>query len=109
MLTATWKAPRDGDARHRSLRRVTQRVALDSMMILGGSDEASPESRAFILDQLAFLGRDLDKRVDDDPLTAAHYRQSARDITRYLENPKANAQRPASAARGGRPRSRLPL
>ena len=109
MLTATWKAPRDADARQRSLRRVTQRVALDSMMILGGSDDASPESRAYILDQLTFLGRDLDKRVDDDPVTAAHYRQSARDITRYLENPKANAPRSASAAWGGRPRSRFPL
>ena len=37
------------------------------MMILGGSDDASPESRAYILDQLAFLGRDLEKRVDEDP------------------------------------------
>lgn len=109
MLAATWKAPRDADARHRSLRRVTQRVALDSMMILGGNDEASPESRAYILDQLTFLGADLAKRVDEDPVTAAHYRQAARDITRYLENPKANAPRSASAAWGGRPRSRFPL
>ena len=59
MLTATWKAPRDADPRHRSLRRVTQRVALDSMMILGGSDDASPESRAYILDQLIVLGAEL--------------------------------------------------
>ena len=109
MLTATWKAPRDADARHRSLRRVTQRVALDSMMILGGSDDASPESRAYVLDQLTFLARDLEKRTDEDPVTAAHYRQSARDITRYLENPKANAPRSASAAWGARPRSRFPL
>jgi hypothetical protein len=109
MLAATWKAPRDADARHRSLRRVTERVALDSMMILGGSDDASPESRAYILDQLTFLGADLAKRADEDPVTAAHYRQAARDITRYLENPKANAPRSASAAWGGRPRSRFPL
>ena len=109
MLNATWKAPRDADPRHRSLRRVTQRVALDSMMILGGSDDASPESRAYILDQLVSLGAELAKRDDTDPVTAAHYRQSARDITRYLENPKANAPRSASAAWGGRPRSRFPL
>jgi hypothetical protein len=109
MLEATWKAPRDADARHRSLRRVTQRVALDSMMILGGSDDASPESRAYILDQLTLLGAELAKRVDEDPVTAAHYRQAARDVTRYLENPKANAPRSASAAWGGRPRSRFPL
>lgn len=109
MLAATWKAPRDGDQRHRSLRRATQRVALDSMMILGGSDAASPESRAYILDQLIVLGRELATRTDDDPVTAAHYRQAARDIERYLENPKANAPRSASAAWGGRPRSRFPL
>jgi Met-zincin/Domain of unknown function (DUF5117) len=109
MLTATWKAPRDADPKHRSLRRVTQRVALDSMMILGGSDDASPESRAYILDQLIFLARDIAAKADDDPVTASHYRQSARDIERYLENPKANAPRSASAAWGGRPRSRFPL
>jgi hypothetical protein len=109
MLAATWKAPRDADQRHRSLRRVTQRVALDSMMILGGSDDASPESRAYILDNLLALGRELANRADEDPVTAAHYRQSARDIERYLENPKANAPRSASAAWGGRPRSRFPL
>lgn len=109
MLTATWKAPRDADAKHRSLRRVTQRVALDSMMILGGSDDASPESRAYILDQLTLLARDIAAKTDDDPVTASHYRQAARDIERYLENPKANAPRSASAAWGGRPRSRFPL
>ena len=109
MLAVTWKAPRDTDPKHRSLRRVTQRVALDSMMILGGSDDASPEARAYILDQLVVLGRELANRADNDEVTAAHYRQSARDITRYLENPKANAPRSASAAWGGRPRSRFPL
>jgi hypothetical protein len=109
MLAATWKAPRDAEPRHRSLRRVTQRVALDSMMILGGSDEASPESKAYILDQLTLLAVEIAKMSDADPVTAAHYRQSARDITRYLENPKANAPRSASAAWGGRPRSRFPL
>ena len=109
MLASTWKAPRDTDPKHRSLRRVTERVALDSMMILGGSDEASPEARAYILDQLVALGRDLANRADSDAITAAHYRQAARDITRYLENPKANAPRSASAAWGGRPRSRFPL
>ncbi len=109
MLNATWKAPRDADPRHRSLRRVTQRVALDAMMILGGSDDASPESRAYILDQLTFLARDIATKTDDDAVTASHYRQAVRDIERYLENPKANAPRSASASWGGRPRSRFPL
>jgi hypothetical protein len=109
MLASTWRAPRDADPKHRSLRRVTQRVALDSMMILGGSDDASPEARAYILDQLTRLATEIGKMNDADPVTAAHYQQTARDITRYLENPKANAPRSASAAWGGRPRSRFPL
>jgi hypothetical protein len=109
MIAATWKAPRDADARHRSVRRVTQRVALDSMMILGASDEASPEAKAYVLDQLTFLAREIGTRTDEDPITAAHYRQAVRDINKYLENPKAHAPRSASAAWGGRPRSRFPL
>ena len=43
--------------RHRSLRRVTERVALDAMMILGGHAETSPEARAYVLDQIAQAGR----------------------------------------------------
>jgi hypothetical protein len=109
MLARTWKAPRDADARHRSLRRVTQRVALDSMMILGGNDDTTPEARAFVLDQIARLVADIAARKDDDPLTDAHYRQAERDIARYLTDPKANAPRSASVAWGGRPRSRYPL
>jgi Met-zincin len=109
MLARTWKAARDADARHRSLRRVTERVALDAMMILGGNDDTTPEARAFVLDQIARLASEIATRKDDDPLTDAHYRQAERDIARYLTDPKANAPRSASVAWGGRPRSRYPL
>ena len=109
MLARTWKAARDADARHRSLRRVTQRVALDSMMILGANENTTPEARAYILDQIARLANDLAARKDEDPLTEAHYRQTERDIARYLADPKANAPKSASVAWGGRPRSRYPL
>ncbi len=109
MLTHTWQAPRDADARHRSLRRVTQRVALDSMMILGGNAGTTPEARAYILDQVSKLGETLRSRKDEDPLTDAHFRQAERDIARYLENPTENAPKSASVAWGGRPRSRYPL
>jgi Met-zincin/Domain of unknown function (DUF5117) len=109
MLTHTWKAPRDADARHRSLRRVTQRVALDSMMILGAHENTTPEARAYAFEQLARLGSELATRKDEDPLTDAHYRQAERDIARYLDDPKANVPRSASVAWGGRPRSRYPL
>ncbi len=109
MLTHTWKAPRDADARHRSLRRVTQRVALDSMMILGAHENTTPEARAYAIEQIARLGSELATRKDEDPLTDAHYRQAERDIARYLDDPKANVPRSASVAWGGRPRSRYPL
>jgi hypothetical protein len=109
MLARTWKAARDADPRHRSLRRVTERVALDSMMILGANENTTPEARAYVLDQLARLASEIATRKDEDPLTDAHYRQAERDIARYLADPKANAPKSASAAWGGRPRSRYPL
>jgi hypothetical protein len=108
VLTATWRANPDTDGRHRSLRRVTERVALDSMMMLGGNANTSPEVRAFILDQISKLGESLRTRKDQNPLTEAHYRQAERDIARYLQNPAANV--PKSVLNwGSRPRSRYPL
>jgi hypothetical protein len=109
VMAHTWDAPRDADARHRSLRRVTQRVALDSMMVLGAAPAATPEARSYVLDRLTLLGKALEKRRDGDPMTQSHYRQAARDIARYLENPTANAPKSASVPWGDRPRSRFPL
>jgi len=109
LLRQTWNAPKDRDRRHAALRRVTQRVSLDAMMMLGASQETAPEARAYVLDQLVTLEADLSSRKDKDPLTQAHFRQSARDIARYLENPAANAPKSASVPWGDRPRSRFPL
>jgi hypothetical protein len=108
VMAHTWNATRDGEARHRSLRRVTQRVALDAMMMLGAAPKATPDVRSYVLDRLTLLGQDLEKRKDRDPMTQAHYRQAARDIARYLENPAANAPASASVPWGDRPRSRFP-
>ncbi|MCA1586996.1 MAG: zinc-dependent metalloprotease, partial [Acidobacteria bacterium] len=109
MLTRTWLAPRDADGKHRSLRRVTQRVALDSMMILGAHANATPEARAYVLDQLARLATSLGSRSDEDPLSEAHIRQAERDIAAYFENPKERAPKATAPAWGARPRSRYPL
>ena len=109
VMTHTWNAPSDALPRHRSLRRVTQRVALDSLMILGGSPKTTPEVRSYVLDRLTLLEADLGKRKDRDAMTQAHYRQAARDIAHYLENPTANAPTSASVPWGERPRSRFPL
>ena len=108
LLKHTWQAPKDRDAHHAALRRVTQRASLDAMMMLGGHADTTPDARSFVLDKLHALEQDLAGRKDADPLTQAHYRQSARDIARYLENPAANAPKSASVAWGSRPRSRFP-
>jgi hypothetical protein len=108
VLARTWRAPAESEAQHRSLRRVTERVALDSMMMLGGNADSSPEVRAFVLDQIAKLGESLRGRKDTNPITEAHYRQAERDIARYLDNPTANAPK-SVLVWGSRPRSRYPL
>jgi hypothetical protein len=109
VLARTWRAAPDADAQHRTLRRVTERVALDSLMMLGAHEDTSPDVRAYVLDQIATLGESLGSRRDStNPITDAHYRQAARDIARYLENPAANAPKSALVW-GSRPRSRYPL
>jgi hypothetical protein len=106
---ATWDAPRDAAATDRSLRRVSQRVALDAMMALGGHPQVTPEVRAVVLDHLERLRGRLGSKHDEDPVTEAHYRQAERDIARYLQNPAANAPKTVLPAWGARPRSRYPL
>ena len=109
IMARTWRAPADGDARHAALRRVTERVALDALMMLGGHADTTPEVRAYVLDQIAQLGESLRSRTGNGPMATAHYRQAARDIARYLENPTEHAPKGVMPAWGGRPRSRYPL
>jgi hypothetical protein len=109
VLAHTWKVGSDGSPQERALRRVTQQVALESMMILGGKADTSPEARAYVLDQLSQLAGGLKSRKDGDALTAAFYRQSARDIEHYLEDPQANAPKSATSPWGKGPRSRFPM
>jgi hypothetical protein len=109
VLAHSWNAAADGTPATRALRRATQEVTLQSMMILGGSAEAAPEARAYVLDRLAGLAVTLKTRPAADPLTAAFYRQTARDIAHYLEDPAANAPKSASSPWGQGPRSRFPM
>jgi hypothetical protein len=108
VLTSTWKAGGESAPQEKALRRVVQSVALESMMALGAQEDTAPEARAYVLDQLGKLGDDLKTRADADPLTAAFYRQSARDIARYINNPKANAPKAIMPSWGRGPRSRFP-
>jgi hypothetical protein len=109
VLGATWDATRPTSPMHRSLRRVTERAALDALMILGGHAEVTPEVRAVVLQAVAGLGRGMAARTDGDAVTDAHYRQAERDITRYLQNPSGNAPKTVAPGWGQRPRSRYPL
>lgn len=108
VLASTWNAPAAGSTQERALLRVTQNVAMQSMMMLGASDDASPEARYYVLDQLAQLAETLRSRRDNDPLTAAFYRESARQIDRYLEDPAAHAPERIMPEWGEQPRSRYP-
>lgn len=108
VLASTWKTGDDSGPQEKALRRVVQSVALESLMALGAQEDTAPEARAYVLDQLGKLGDDLKTRADADPLTAAFYRQSARDIVRYINNPKANAPKAIMPAWGRGPRSRFP-
>ena len=109
VMARTWNAAGDTTVSAKALRRVSQQVALESMMILGAKPEGSAEAQAYVLDQLAQLSEALKVRKDGDPLTQAFYRQTARDIDRYLSDPVANAPKSASSPWGKSPRSRFPL
>jgi hypothetical protein len=108
VLASTWIVEPSGSSQERALLRVTQNVAMQSMMKLGGSDDAAPEARYYVLDQLAQLAERLRTKRDADPLTAAFYRESARQIDRYLEDPKAHAPEAVMPEWGEQPRSRFP-
>jgi len=109
VLANTWEVQRESDPRYSSLRRVTQGVALQAMMQLGASADLVPEASAFVLDELQMLAEKLQSRSSDDRVTQAFYRQSARDIASYLEDPAGFALKSAGVAWGERPRSRFPL
>jgi hypothetical protein len=109
VLRHTWKVSPGGSSEERALLRVTQDVALQSMMILGGARETAPEARDYVLELLTQLADELKSRRDPDPLTSAFYRQSARQIERYLTDPEAHAPKSAAPQWGRGPRSRFPL
>jgi hypothetical protein len=106
VLAKTWHAPAVGTAEERGVLRASQSAALDSMMILGAAKDTSPEARDYALDRLTSLASELKAKKDADPLTASFYRQSARNIERYLEEPAKWAPKTAVPDWGGNPRSR---
>lgn len=85
---ATWGAGPDASAMHRSLRRVTQREAVEAMMILAAHGDATPEVRSATMLHIAGLGEEAGRRkADAAEAGIGHFAQIERDITRFLENP----------------------
>ena len=66
VLAKSWNAPRGAEPRLRSLQRVSERVVLDSLMILGAHSETTPEARAVAFETLERLGEDISERHDED-------------------------------------------
>ena len=66
VLAKSWLAPRGAEPRLRSLQRVSERVVLDSLMILGAHSETTPEARAVAFETLERLGEDISERHDED-------------------------------------------
>jgi len=92
VIKTTWNGGAANEpAKLKSLRRVTQRAALDSMMLLGAHTQTTPETRAVTLEQLTRLRAAIAARHDPDAVTEAHLRQCERDLKRYLENPASYA------------------
>lgn len=109
VFKATWGPHGSESPRQQSLRRVTERAALDALMILGAHADATPEVRAVVLQEIRRIGQEIAKRTDPQPLPEAHLRQAEADIARYLQNPAANAPKFVAPGWGARPRSRYPL
>jgi len=108
VLASTWGKTPSGTAQERALLRVTQNVAMLSMMKLGAAEDASPDARYYVLDRLETLADELESKRSSDPLTSAFYRQSARQIESYLEDPEAHAPGKIMPEWGEQPRSRYP-
>ena len=109
LLSESWMTKRRADPGMNSLIRVTQRVVLDALMILGSHEETTPETRAVVFQILVELTASLSDRHEKDRVTEAHLRQAERDIARFLVDPESVTPKSASPAWGKRPRSRYPL
>ena len=80
-------------------------------MVLGASASTAPEARALALQTLADLAKALPARSGSgggDALGAAFNRQTAADISAYLDDPAGKAPKSVGVSWGSGPRSRFP-
>lgn len=86
-----WDTPAQGAAK--SLQRQTQRVFVDSLMILGANPNSTPDVKAVVMAEIGALRAKVAERKDPDPVTEAHLRQVERDLGRFLQNPSSAPKR----------------
>jgi len=86
-----WDAPAQGPAK--SLQRQTQRVFVDSLMILGANPNSTPDVKAVVMASLTSMRAKVADRKDPDPVTDAHLRQVERDLARFIQNPTVAPKR----------------
>jgi Met-zincin/Domain of unknown function (DUF5117) len=86
-----WDAPAQGAAK--SLQRQTQRVFVDSLMILGANPNSTSDVKAVVMAEIGALRTKVAERKDPDPVTEAHLRQVERDLGRFLQNPSSAPKR----------------
>jgi hypothetical protein len=94
IIKATWEAPDASTPALKSIQRVTRRVVVDAMMMLGGNPATTPDVRAVVLQRISRLGDQLQGKTDAaDAVATAVYAQAREDIRRFLANPTANTPR----------------
>lgn len=86
-----WDTPAQGPAK--SLQRQTQRVFVDSLMILGANPNSTPDVKAVVMAEITSLRAKVAERKDPDPVTDAHLRQVERDLARFIQNPTSAPKR----------------
>jgi hypothetical protein len=87
-----WDAPVQGAAA-KSLQRQTQRVFVDSLMILGANPNSTADVKAVVMAAISSIRAKVAERKDPDPVTDAHLRQVERDLARFIQNPSSAPKR----------------
>jgi len=86
-----WDAPAQGAAK--SLQRQTQRVFVDSLMILAANPKSTADVKAVAMAAIISMRAKVAERKDPDPVTDAHLRQVERDLARFIQNPSSAPKR----------------
>jgi hypothetical protein len=92
VVKKVWESPVQGGM-NKSLQRQTQRVLVDSLMILAANANATPDVKAVVIQKLTALRAKVADMKDADAVNDAHLRQVERDLARFLQNPTVAPRR----------------